>query len=64
MNRLRSSLKMGSGKLRPARKVTDVKRHRGQDAVVHFLDLSTQRTGNVPLRQFSNSASAVARIQF
>ena len=46
------------------RKVTDVKRHRGQDAVVHYLDLRTQRTGNVPLRQFANSASAVAGTQF
>lgn len=46
------------------RKVTDLKRHRGQDAVVHYLDLRTQRTGNAPLRQFANSASAVAKVQF
>lgn len=41
------------------RKVTDLKRHRGQDAVVHYLDLRTQRKGNVPLQQFARSASEV-----
>lgn len=46
------------------RKVTDLKRHRGQDAVVHYLDLRTQRIGNAPMRQFANSASAVANVQF
>lgn len=46
------------------RKVADLKRHRGQDAVVHYLDLRTQRAGNAPLRQFANSASAVAKFQF
>lgn len=46
------------------RKVTDLKRHRGPDAVVHYLDLRTQRTGNAPLQQFANSASSVAKVQF
>ena len=46
------------------RKVTDLKCHSGQDAVVHYLDLRTQQTGNAPLRQFANSASAVAKVQF
>ena len=46
------------------RKVFDLKRHRGQDSVVHYLDLRTQRTGNVPLRPFATSACAVAKIQF
>ncbi len=45
------------------RKVTDLKRHRGQDAVVHYLYLRTQRTGNAPLRQVANSDSAVAAVQ-
>lgn len=31
------------------RHVTSIKRHRGQDAVVHYLDLRTHRTGNAPL---------------
>ena len=46
------------------RKVTDLKCHLGQDAVVHYLDLRTQRTGNAPLSQFANSASGVAKVQF
>lgn len=45
------------------RKVTDLKRHRGQDAVVHYFDLRTQRSGNAPLRVFANSATAVAKDQ-
>jgi len=45
------------------RKVADVKRHRGQDAVVHYVDLRTQRTGNAPLKQFAASASAIAKYQ-
>lgn len=53
-----------STSLLPTRKVTDLKRHRDQDAVVHYLDMRTHRTGNAPLRQFANSASAVAKVQF
>ena len=45
------------------RKVADVKRHRGQDAVVHYVDQRTQKTGNVPLKQFAESASALAKYQ-
>jgi len=45
------------------RKVTGLKRHRGQDAVVHYIDLRTQRTGNAALQQFARSACAVAKVQ-
>lgn len=45
------------------RKVTDVKRHRGQDAVVHYVDQRTQKTGNAPLKQFAASADALAKYQ-
>lgn len=45
------------------RKVTDLKRHRGQDAVVHYLDLRTQRTGNAPLRHLAAGAEVVVQPQ-
>jgi hypothetical protein len=35
------------------RKVVEVKRHRGQDAVVHFVNQRTCKKGNTPLLQFS-----------
>lgn len=41
------------------RKVTEVKRHRGQDAVVHFIDQRTSRTGNAFLLQFATSAEKI-----
>ncbi|MYM92568.1 hypothetical protein [Duganella vulcania] len=44
------------------RKVVDVKRHRGQDAVVHFIDQRTSRTGNALLLQFSTSAEKVVAV--
>lgn|GEM_PF-4710859 len=42
------------------RKVVEVKRHRGQDAVVHFIDQRTSRTGNALLLQFATSAEKIA----
>lgn len=45
------------------RKVLDVKRHRGQDAVVHYIDQRTQKTGNAPLKRFAASASSLAKYQ-
>jgi hypothetical protein len=38
------------------RQVVEVARHRGQEAVVHYVDLRTQRTGNALLSQFAASA--------
>lgn len=52
-----------SNRWRGARKVTDVVRHRGQDAVVHFKDLRTERNGNAPLSRFAQSAAAMATVQ-
>lgn len=38
------------------RKVVEIKRHRGQDPVVHYIDQRTSRTGNAPLPQFAAGA--------
>ena len=45
------------------RRVADVKRHRGQEAVVHYVDQRTQKTGNAPLKKFAADAVGLARIQ-
>jgi hypothetical protein len=45
-----------SRRWRGNRSVVEVKRHRGQDAVVHYIDVRTSRTGNAPLLQFATSA--------
>jgi hypothetical protein len=41
------------------RLVTEIRRHRGQDPVVHYVDQRTSRTGNAPLPQFAASADNV-----
>jgi len=42
------------------RKVTQIARHRGQPAVVHYIDLRTYRTGNALLPAFASSANGIA----
>ena len=42
------------------RKVVSVVRHRGQDSVVHYIDLRTKRTGNAMLTKFSQGVNFVA----
>lgn len=45
------------------RKVTEVKREHGQDAVVHYVDQRTLKTGNSTLKQFAACASELAKYQ-
>lgn len=45
------------------RKVTDVKRHRGQETVVYFVDLRTKRNGHSLLKCFARNAYEIATDQ-
>lgn len=44
------------------RKVTQIVRHRGQEPLVHFVDLRTGRTGNAILSTFARSASCLGAV--
>lgn len=55
-HQISSGMTYASKRWKGDRKVTEVVRHRGQDAVVHFIDQRTSRTGNAPLQLFAASA--------
>ncbi|WP_413460478.1 hypothetical protein [Herbaspirillum huttiense] len=58
---IKEGLTYSGARWKASRKVVEIKRHRGQEAVVHYIDQRTLRTGNAPLGRFAASANNIAK---
>ncbi len=57
---IKEGLTYGGTRWKATRRVVEIKRHRGQEPVVHYIDQRTLRTGNAPLGRFAASANKIA----